>query len=102
MISYAILKLSHKLLPDNFFIYVFICAFFGAAIAAAASRLSAIALLSLIGAYSDDKLVEESLQFLPLFMFPEAFVTGMLISIFVVYKPDWVTTFDDERYINGK
>jgi uncharacterized membrane protein len=102
MISYAILKLSHKLLPDNFFIYVFICAFFGAAIATAASRLSAIALLSLIGAYSDDKLVEESLQFLPLFMFPEAFVTGMLISIFAVYKPDWVSTFDDERYIRGK
>jgi uncharacterized membrane protein len=102
MISYAILKLSQKLLPDNFFIYVFVCAFFGAATAAAASRLSAIALLSLIGAYSDEKLIEESLQFLPLFMFPEAFVTGMLISIFVVYKPDWVTTFDDDRYIRGK
>jgi len=102
VISYAILKLSQKLLPDNFFIYVFICAFFGAATAAAASRLSTIALLSLIGAYTDDKLVEESLQILPLFMFPEAFVTGMLISIFVVYKPDWVTTFDDERYIRGK
>lgn len=102
MISCAILKLSQKLLPDNFFIYVFVCAFFGAATAAAASRLSAIALLSLIGAYSDERLIEESLQFLPLFMFPEAFVTGMLISIFVVYKPEWVTTFDDDRYIRGK
>ena len=102
MISYVILKLSQKLLPDNFFIYVFICAFFGAATATAASRLSAIALLSLIGAYTDERLFEESLQFLPLFMFPEAFVTGMLISIFVVYKPDWVTTFDDDRYIRGK
>jgi uncharacterized membrane protein len=26
----------------------------------------------------------------------------MLISIFAVYKPDWVSTFDDERYIRGK
>jgi len=29
-------------------------------------------------------------------------ITGMLISVFVVYKPDWVITFDDERYITGK
>lgn len=102
IISYSILKFSQKFLPDNFFIYIFICAFFGAGIAIAFSRLSAITLLSLINAYPNDQLVEESLQYLPLFMFPEAFVTGMLITIFVVYRPDWVATFDDERYIRGK
>ena len=100
--SYSILKLSQKWLPDNFFIYIFICAFFGAGIAIAVSRLSAIALLSLIDAYPNDQLIEESLQYLPLFMFPEAFVTGMLITIFVVYRPAWVTSFDDDRYIKGK
>lgn len=100
--SYAILKLSQKYLPDNFFIYIFICAFFGAGAAIAASRLCAIGLLSLISAYPNEQLIEESLQYLPLFMFPEAFVTGMLITIFVVYRPDWVATFDDERYIRGK
>jgi uncharacterized membrane protein len=100
--SYAILKFSQKWLPDNFFIYIFVCAFFGAAVAIAISRLSAIALLSLINAYPNEQLIEESLQYLPLFMFPEAFVTGMLITIFVVYRPEWITTFDDERYIRGK
>jgi uncharacterized membrane protein len=100
--SYAILKLSQRWLPDNFFIYIFICAFFGAGAAIAISRLSAIALLSLIHAYPNEQLIEESLQYLPLFMFPEAFVTGMLITIFVVYRPDWISTFDDERYIRGK
>ena len=101
-VSYSILKLSQKWLPDNFFIYIFICAFFGAGIAIAISRLSAITLLSVMHAYPNEQLIEESLQYLPLFMFPEAFVTGMLISIFVVYRPDWVSTFDDERYIKGK
>ncbi|MBT8129438.1 MAG: energy-coupling factor ABC transporter permease [Gammaproteobacteria bacterium] len=101
-VSYSILKLSQKWLPDNFFIYIFICAFFGAGIAIAVSRLSAITLLSAMHAYPDEQLIEESLQYIPLFMFPEAFVTGMLISIFVVYRPDWVATFDDERYIRGK
>ena len=56
----------------------------------------------MIDAYPGEQLVEESLQYLPLFMFPEAFVTGMLITIFVVYRPDWVATFDDERYLRGK
>ena len=102
IVSYGILKISQKWLPDNFFIYIFICAFFGAGFAIAASRLSAIALLSAMHAYPNEQLIEESLQYLPLFMFPEAFVTGMLITIFVVYRPDWVATFDDERYIRGK
>lgn len=100
--SYAILKLSQKYLPDNFFIYIFVVAFFGAGIAVAASRITSIVLLSLVNAYPDTKLIEESLIYTPLFMFPEAFITGMLSSIFVVYKPEWMITFDDERYIKGK
>ncbi len=102
MVSHAILKLSQKYLPDNFFIYIFVVAFFGAGVAVAASRLLSIVLLSLVDAYPDAKLIAESLLYTPLFMFPEMFITGMLISIFVVYKPDWVVTFDDERYIIGK
>ena len=102
MISYGVLKLSQRLLPDNFFIYIFVVAFFGAGIAVAASRLFSIVLLALVDAYPLDKLIEESLLYTPLFMFPEMFVTGMLVSIFVVYKPGWVVTFDDERYIKGK
>lgn len=102
MTSYAVLKLSQKYLPDNFFIYIFVATFFGAGIAVAASRLSSIILLSLVDAYPDAKLIAESLLYTPLFMFPEMFVTGMLVSIFVVYKPDWVVTFDDKRYISGK
>ncbi len=100
--SYAVLKLSQKYLPDNFFIYIFVVAFFGAGLAVAISRISSIVLLGLVNAYPEAKLIEESLLYTPLFMFPEMFITGMLISVFVVYKPDWVITFDDERYIIGK
>jgi uncharacterized membrane protein len=102
MTSYAVLKLSERFLPDNFFIYIFVVAFFGAGIAVAASRLASIVLLAVVDAYPLAKLIEESLLYTPLFMFPEMFVTGMLVSIFVVYRPDWVVTFDDERYIIGK
>jgi uncharacterized membrane protein len=32
----------------------------------------------------------------------EAFATGMLITLMVVYRPAWVATFDDRRYLLGK
>ena len=91
LVSYFILRFSEKRLPDNFFIYIFVVAFFGATL-----------VLYLVTAYPDATLINESIRYLPLFMFPEAFVTGMLISVFVVYRPEWVATFEDERYINGK
>ena len=100
--SAAILRWSWRSLPDNFFVYIFVVAFFGSALAVAASRFSATLVLWLAGAYPFDVLLEQSLAYLPLFMFPEAFVTGMLITIFVVYLPRWVATFDDERYLRGK
>ncbi len=100
--TYAILKLSQKHLPDNFFIYIFVVAFFGAGIAVAVNRLASTAVLSLVNAYPNTTLVAESLVMMPLFMFPEMFITGMLITIFVVLKPQWVATFDDKRYIKGK
>lgn len=102
LVSHSILRLSEKRLPDNFFIYIFVVAFFGAAIAVACSRLSATLLLYAANVYPDATLINESIRYLPLFMFPEAFVTGMLMSVFVVYRPEWVATFDDERYIKGK
>lgn len=100
--SVLILRLSWRWLPDNFFIYIFVCAFFGAALAVASSRIGAAAALYFSGAYGADILLQQSVSYLPLFMFPEAFVTGMLITIFVVYLPDWVATFDDDRYLKGK
>jgi uncharacterized membrane protein len=32
----------------------------------------------------------------------EAVLTGMLATLLVVYKPEWVATFDDARYIRNK
>ena len=33
--------------------------------------------------------------------FGEAMVAGMLLTLFMVYRPTWVTTFDDARYLRG-
>ena len=31
--------------------------------------------------------------------FGEAFLSGMLVAVFVVYRPQWVLTFLDEDYL---
>ena len=41
-------------------------------------------------------------SFLPyglLLAWGEAFLTGLLTAIFVVYEPRWMATFDDARYL---
>ena len=101
-VSIGILRFTWRFLPDNLFVYVFVCAFFGAAIAVAVSRFALALVLFISGAYPWDVLWNESIVILPLMMFPEGFITGLLITLFVVYLPDWVKTFDDERYIQGK
>lgn len=101
-VSIVILRLSWRYLPDNLFIYIFVCSFFGAAIAVAMSRFAVALVLFWSGAYPWDTLWNESIIILPLFMLPEGFITGLLITLFVVYLPDWVRTFDDARYLHGK
>jgi uncharacterized membrane protein len=35
-------------------------------------------------------------------MFAEAFFSGMLITGMILFRPEWVMTFDDKRYLHGK
>jgi uncharacterized membrane protein len=32
----------------------------------------------------------------------EAFTTGAALTLMVVYRPDWVATFDDARYLRNQ
>ena len=34
--------------------------------------------------------------------FGEATLTGMLLTLAVAYRPQWVTTFDDARYLDRR
>ncbi|MFO8023663.1 energy-coupling factor ABC transporter permease [Thiohalophilus sp.] len=102
LISTAILRLAESRLPHHVFIYIFINGFFGAALAMAGAASLAAALLLIAGAYSPDRLAYDYFPYLPLMMFPEAFITGMFTSILVAMRPEWIETFDDARYIQGK
>ncbi|MCL5042262.1 MAG: hypothetical protein M1440_07330 [Gammaproteobacteria bacterium] len=85
--------------PRNLFVYIFVCAFFGAALAGLASILGTMFMLWWSGALGELQALWEYFAYLLLILFPEAFVNGMLISGLVVFYPQWVETFDDDRYL---
>lgn len=100
--SFALYRFVDSWLPNNFFIYIFLVAFFGAALAAASAVFATSLVQIASGAYSPDQVWHDYTRYALLIMFPEGFVTGMLMTLFVAYRPEWVSTFDDSRYLDGK
>ena len=98
-VSYRLFRFADRRLPNNFFIYIFICTFLGAALAMASTILATSGIHYLSGAFSIEYLSYNYFPYGLLLMFPEAFITGMLMSIFVAYRPHWVSSFDDNRYL---
>ena len=89
-------------LPLNFFIYVLGNGFFGAGLGVLLSASATAVVLLAGGAYPMERIAYEFLPFFPLLMVPEGFLNGMVIAVLVGFKPEWVHTFDDRRYIAGK
>jgi uncharacterized membrane protein len=87
-------------LPGNFFVYVFVTAFFGAAATVMATGLLASALLWLAAVYPAPTLLDDYLPYYFLLGFAEAWLNGALITLMVVYAPHWVGSFDDRHYLS--
>ncbi|NIC06045.1 energy-coupling factor ABC transporter permease [Billgrantia bachuensis] len=102
-IMVAIWRIVDRYLPDNLMIFLFVCGFFGAALATLGTGLAGLGLV-MLGATDPEAvhLAKEYALFLPLLMPSEAFLTGMLLSVLMVYHPEWVATFNDHRYIDTK
>lgn len=102
-ISHGILRLMEHKLPRHLFIYIFANAFFGSALAIAACGLGAALLLTLAGTYPLAYLLHDYLPYFILMGWSEAVTTGMAITVMVVYRPQWLSTFDDQTYLgHGK
>lgn len=101
-ISYFIWRLNEWYLPANYFVYIFIAAFFAAGLSILATGVFSYQILNLIDNQLSIEILDEYLMvFIPI-MYPEAFISGATISVFVIYKPQWISTFDDRRYLDKK
>lgn len=101
-VSYAVYRWADRRLPNHFFVYVLVCAFVNGGLAMTASRLAARGLASVAGIPAGEVAASDYLIATVLLAWAEALITGMLITIFVVYRPGWVRLFDDRRYLVGR
>jgi uncharacterized membrane protein len=98
-VAQAVLRFVERYLPPNIFVFFFVAAFFGGALAVVSSGLLSGLLLWGAGIYDIDLLMSDYLLFYILLGFAEAWLNGAAITLMVVYYPRWVGSFDDRRYL---
>ena len=102
VLTRTLLYLCQRLLPHNFFIYVFVNAFLAGALSMLASGLVSAGLQQLSGVHAPGSVYANFVMVLPMLMFGEGFLNGAALSLAVAYRPQWVATFHDRWYLQGK
>lgn len=80
-------------LPPHFYIYIFVCGFIGAMLALAATLAGGLLVLDAATRADFGQIT----PFLPLLLFPEGVINGIVLTTLLLLKPEWVWTFD-QRY----
>lgn len=101
-ITHHLFRLVDRKLPNHFFIYVLVSGFFGVALGVGGSALISTAVMTMSAAYELPYLLEHYTPYFILLGWSEAVTTGMGATLMAVYRPEWLETFDDDRYIKNK
>ena len=102
VVTTVALRAAKRWLAPDPFVYIFVAAFFGPALAMLAAGGVASAAVVLAGALPAPLVVDQFLPYLLHLGFGEATITGMLVTLLVVYRPTWVATFDGARHLGSR
>lgn len=97
-----LLRVAQRRFAANVFVYVFVNAFLTGAAGMLLAAVCGLAALLLAGAYPLEHLLENALPYYVLLAWSEAFTSGLVLAILIVYRPHWVATFDDARYLDNQ
>ncbi len=95
-------RIFSGMLPRHFFVYIFVNGFLAAALTIIGVGFAATLLMAVVGAYEWSYLISEYFPYFVLLAFSEAWLSGMVMTLFVVYRPNWVVSFDDSSYLVDK
>ncbi|WP_293935695.1 energy-coupling factor ABC transporter permease [Iodobacter sp.] len=101
-LAHALLTWAQRALPANYFIYIFVNCFAASALSMWSVGLLTCGFLAASGAYPLDFLLEEQLPYYFLLGWPEGFSSGIYLTLLVVWRPEWVSTFNDAFYLTHK
>jgi uncharacterized membrane protein len=87
------LKFSDRFLEKNFFVYVIFNAFLASAVGVVLSLSLGAWVLWGSEAHSLEVLKQSFIPFIPLMAVPEGFLNGMLMTLLILFKPRWVSSF---------
>lgn len=95
--SRLVLGVARRRLPAHVFVYIFVCGFAAAGLSV---LLAELASLVAADAMTVVRWGSGTLAVLALLIaFAEATLTGMVVSIMVAYRPGWLASFDERRYL---
>lgn len=101
-VSYAVARATERLLPRHLFVYLFVSAFFGAALTIAIVSLATLGVAGAAGIMSTHALSGNYRPTTLLLLFPEAFITGALVTLGAIYRPHWLVSFCERRYLDDR
>ncbi|WP_028451036.1 energy-coupling factor ABC transporter permease [Chitinilyticum aquatile] len=101
-VTTTVLQLARRYLPANFFVYIFLNCFATGALCMWLSGAAACLLLGMFSASSSGQMFTEQFPYYFLLGFPEAFTTGFNLTVLVIWRPQWVASFDDGFYLLRK
>lgn len=82
-------------LPRHLFVYILGRGFFATALATMLAGFAALGLQSVpVGTSPADLLLARGLM-----AWGDAFIAGMIVSIFVAFRPEWLATYSDRLYL---
>jgi len=101
-VATGIQRAIERWMPAHFFVFIFVTSFAGAALTVMLQGVIASAAMVAAGAYTAEFLLTDYLPYFLLLGFSEAWISGAIVTLLVVYRPDWVAGFDDSRYLLNK
>lgn len=96
------LLLAQLKLPHHLFIFIFINAFFTAALSMMTGGVLSLWVQDLVLAYPKEVLWKQSFPVLFLLSWGEAFFTGIIISIMISFAPNLLHCYSDEMYLSKR
>jgi uncharacterized membrane protein len=100
--TWALLRFSERRLPPHMFIYLYVVGFFGGALSVLAVMVANAALYGLFTPLAWELVLSEYLRYTMLLVLPEGVLNGMIITGLVMFRPEWVATYSDARYVDGR
>ncbi len=94
--------LIYQRLPRHFFVYVLVAAHFSSMAVIGSVIIVGGVMIGWLGAHPWTLIWSDYLVFMPLVLIPEGFINGAVMTTLILLRPEWVRSFDDRDYIDGK